>query len=249
MSITLYQNYTAISNGLTASFSATGGTAPYTYAIVNSINSAGGAINSLTGVYTAPAAYNSDPKYCFDTIKVIDANLEETTSQILIGNHLILFCDILRKGMRLSNGRVYLWDQKIFSPTDNDLFIAVSVLNSKPFGNTISYDYVTNNTVQSINMLDILSIDIISRGPAARDRKFEILMAINNQYSEQQQEYNSFRIGLLPAGSQFVNLSEVDGAAIPYRFRINLNIQYVSKIISQFDYYDDFLPVEIVSNA
>ncbi len=91
-------------------------------------------------------------------------------------------------------------------------------------------------------------IDAISRGPAARDQRANILMALKSQYSEQQQEFNSFNIGSLPANGNFVNLSHIDGAAIPYRFQISINMQYFVKLIQSVDYYDIFNQPTVITN-
>jgi hypothetical protein len=81
--------------------------------------------------------------------------------------------------------------------------------------------------MQSVNMSSILQVDIISRDSSARVRKEDVLLALQSDYSEQQQNANGFFIGKLPAGAQFTNLSSQDGAAIPYRFVISVMIQYV----------------------
>jgi hypothetical protein len=94
-----------------------------------------------------------------------------------------------------------------------------------------------------------LSIDIISRSNEALLRKEEILLALNSQYAESQQELNSFFIGTLPAGGQFVNLSYVDGAAIPYRYNISINIQYFVTTLKASPYYTDFQDPEITTQS
>jgi hypothetical protein len=96
-------------------------------------------------------------------------------------------------------------------------------------------------------MLATLSIDIISRSTQALLRKEEVLMALNSNYSEYQQEANSFYIGRLPVGAQFVNLSQIDGAAIPYRFNISINMQYFSRRIKPVDYFDEFSEVAVTT--
>lgn len=246
MPLSLIQTKTAIGIGLTSSFLAQGGTAPYTYSVLSGPNTAGGTINSSTGVYTAPSIYNSSPNKAYDTIQVTDSLANTATSRILIGNALILFCDILQTGLGLEDGRVYTWDQKIFEPKDYSMYIAVSVLYSKPFGNTTYFKHSTMQTIQSINMLDNIQIDLISRGPEARDKRAQVLMALNSQYAEQQQEFNSFFIGKLPTG--FNNLSQIDGAAIPYRFQISVNLQYFTKYIQNVDYYDTFEEPSVIVN-
>lgn len=245
--ITLSQTKTALAINLTASFLASGGTSPYTYSVLP--NGAGGTINSSTGVYTAPTVVNNGsfgpPRYLYDTIQAVDHVGAIAKSQILVGTPLLLFCDIIQNQMGLAPGRVYLWDQKIMEPSDSGLFIPVSILRCRPFGNTNSYASSSGlNSNQSVNMYAELQVDVISRDTEARDRKEEIIMALNSDYSQSQQEGNSFYIGKLPPSAQFVNLSNIDGAAIPYRFSISVAMQYfVSKTLST-QYFSTFETVQ-----
>lgn len=244
MALGLTQTVTAVAVNIPASFLATGGTAPYVYSIVP--GGAGGSINASTGAYVAPSFISANPVQAYDTIKVTDSLAATATAQILIGTPLILFCDIIQSEMNLANGRVYLWDQKIMQPTDSDLYIAVSVMSCKPFGN--SYRSSTNglNAEQFVSMYATIDIDIISRGPAARDRKEEIILALQSTYARQQQDANSFYIGKL--STNFINLSNVDGAAIPYRYKISVAMQYAVSKISTVDYFDTFTDIEYVNN-
>lgn len=227
MSVTLVQTLTAVAPNITSSFGASGGTGPYTFAVRP--GGAGGSINSSTGIYTAPPAVPSNPAQLYDTIVATDSLGATGSAQILIGDPLLLFCDIIQKGLGLPNGRVYLWDQKIMQPTDSGLYVAVSVLSCKAFGNDNSHVGSSGGMMsnQSVNMAAILQVDIMSRGSAARTQKEAVLLAINSDYAEQQQNANSFYIGKLPPGAQFNNLSAQDGAAIPYRFTISVTIQYL----------------------
>lgn len=239
MSLVLTQNYTAIGPNIIASFLGVGGQRPYSYAVVS--EGAGGVINSRTGVYTAPAIANASPTHVSDTITVTDAASATASSKILIGTPLILFCDIIQQGMGLADGRVYLWDQKLFEPKDYDLFIAIAMPSPKPFGNNTVYTSDPSGNLsqaQSVNMYAVLDIDIISRGPAARDRKEEVILALNSTYSESQQEANSFKLGKI--STNFINLSPVDAAAIPYRYRISCAMQYCVEKITPVQYFSNF---------
>lgn len=233
MSLVVTQTLTAVAPGITSAFGVSGGVAPYTWSVL--LGGAGGSVNPSTGastVYTAPAAAPSNPALAFDTVSVTDSTSGTpltASAQILVGDPLILFCDIIQTGMGLSNGRVYLWDQKIMQPNDSGLYVAVSVLSAKPYGNTNRHDFSgsNSNSNQSVNVAAQLQVDVISRGPAARLQKEGVLLAINSDYSEQQQNANGFWIAKLPPGANFVNLSEQDGAAIPYRFSIPVVVHYI----------------------
>jgi hypothetical protein len=254
--LSLTQSKTALTVNLSASFQAVGGTAPYTYSV--RANGAGGTINSSTGAYVAPALVNNGsfdaPTQIYDTIQVVDSSspvVQFATAQILVGTPLLLFADIIQNGLGLANGRVYLWDQKIFQPTDADLYIAIQVLSCKPFASINSVDGSGSgvNSNQSVNMYSQLQVDVISRDTSARDRKEEVIMALNSNYSITQQEANQFYIGKLPPGAQFVNLSLPDGAAIPYRFNIAVALQYVVSKIVAVPYFSTFSAPQINSNS
>jgi hypothetical protein len=240
--------------GRSTAIAGQGGTPPYTYSIVPS--GAGGSVvpvggGSTEAVYTAPANAPTDPRQQYVTLKVVDSLAAEATAQILIGDPLLLFCEIIQRELGLANGRVYLYNQKIMQPTDDGLYIAVGVLNCKPFGNTnrpiTSGDGLQAD--QSVNMLAQLDLNVISRSTAALMRKEEVIMALASTYAVQQQERNSFFIGKLPPGGQFVNISNVDGAAIPYRFNISVNIQYFARKVKENSYFDQFSEVEVTTES
>lgn len=249
MSLTVRQTARAVGPKVPASFMGAGGVEPYVYSV--DPGGAGGTIDASTGAYVGPTNVSSNPSQAYDTVRVTDDNGAEATAQILVGTPLVLFCEIIQRELGLANGRVYLWDQKIMQPTDNGLYVAVSVPTCKPFGNV-------NRTASSgpglvaeqwVSMQATCDLDIISRGPAARDRKEEVILALNSIYAQQQQECNSFYIGKLPYGSRFLNLSEVDGAAIPYRYRISVSLQYAFKKNSSAEFYDEFQAPQVFTNS
>jgi hypothetical protein len=240
LTLSLTQSITAVGPLIPASFLGIGGVGPYFYEVL--AGGAGGTINSSTGVYTAPASFSMDPKKNYDTVKVTDSTTATATAQILVGSPLLLFCDIIQKELSLANGRVYLWDQKIMQPTDSDLYVAVSVPRCKPFSNVnrAASNGLNLDAEQYVSMSAIIDIDVISRGPAARDRKEEVILALNSVYAQQQQETNSFYVGKISQSSGFINLSDVDGAAIPYRYKISVAMQYVFKKTKQSQSFNDF---------
>lgn len=243
--ITLKQTVYALQNGLQASFQAYGGVEPYTYIVEP--GGAGGTIDPDTGIYISPASIPEDPRLSNDTITVTDSSAETAQATISILSPLMLFCEIIQREMDLDPGRVYLWDQKIFQPKDDGVYIAVGVLTSEPFANiNKSVGASGLDEVLTANIKSTLSLDVISRGPSALYRKDELVLALNSNYSQSQQEINSFYIGKLTP--RFLNLSPVDGAAIPYRFNVTVNIQYFIKKTKGIPYFDGFTK-SIVTNS
>jgi hypothetical protein len=237
MALSLAASYTAISPNLKSSFQASSGTSPYTYSILPG-GSASGSINSSTGIYTASNLYG------VDTVLVTDSASSQATLDILVGSPVQLVCDIIQTCMGLSQGRVYLYNTKINLPTDAGLYIAVGVQSCRPFGN--SNTQYNGISTQAVNMLAVLDINIMSRSLDALNMKEQVLMAFGSNYAESQMELNSFFIAPLSVG--FVNLSHIDGSAIPYRFVITSQLQYFSSMSPSVPYMTQFQPSEIVTN-
>lgn len=238
----VHQTLTAIRHGRTASFAGADGTAPYTYEVV--AGGAGGTING-SGLYTAPSTPSDDPRRSFDTILVTDADDTEVEAVIAVLTPLELVADIIKTSMGLSNGQVFLYNQKIDIPRDERIYIAVGIGQTKVFANNSKFigDDDTFEQSQYVSMSDMVTIDIMSRGPGALNRRGELAMALGSAYSKSQQEANGIALGRVP--SNFVNLSQEDGAAIPYRFNISVTMQYSVKKVASVSYFDTFEDLEL----
>lgn len=235
----------AISPGMISYVYGSGGSAPYVYSVVP--GGAGGTVASDTGLYTAPLTIGETPAQFYDTIRVTDAGGATADTRILVGDSLILLCDIIQREMDLADGRVYIWDQKINQPKDASPYVAVAVVTCKPFSNVNKLN-ADGESEQFTNFQAQIQIDIISRGPSARTRKEEIILALNSNYAQSQQEKNSFTIGKLPPGARFINLSQGDGAAIPYRFSIGVSLLYAVTKTKVVPYIDSFSDPQIITD-
>lgn len=236
MAIVVTQSATAVRSGFGATFGGLGGIEPYSYAI--KAGGAGGLIDAVTGNYVAPGVSEIEAAKAVDTIIVTDAIGATGSATVVIGSPLFLLAEIIQVYMGLAPGRVYFWDQKIKQPKDNAVYVAVGVADSKVFGNVSQYapgDTGLNGT-QFLAVCDTVSLDIISRGAGARDRKGDLLLALNSDYSQAQQSAYSFQIARLPSG-RILNLSELDGGAIPYRFRVSVNLTYAYENTAAANYY------------
>jgi hypothetical protein len=227
MPITIKQSAFAVWQNCPVSFLGTDGTAPYTYQVI--AGGAGGVINASSGRYTAPVTVSSG----IDTIRVTDSVGGIAESEIKILHPILLTLEIIEREMGLANGRVYLFDQKINQPKDSGIYIPVMVEKIKPYANNNRND----GTSQAyITVQAQLGINIISRSNLALFKKEEVLLALNSNYSKNQQTLNSFYIA--PISTDFVNLSDLDGSAIPYRYHISTMIHYCYTKSKAFDYFD-----------
>lgn len=232
--LSLYPARAAMIPNLTLPMGALGGTPPYRYAVA----SGPGYIDHDTGLYT------SSNEMGVAEIEVLDTFDTRAVSLVQVMSPLQIMCEIIQREMELPDGRVFLWDQKVNSPTDPGLYITVGLFpNAKVIGNfREEIDAGAFGLQERVSTVfnGRVSVEIMSRDSSALDRKEEIMLALKSTYSQQQQEFNAMRIFNVP--SSFVNISQIDGAAIPYRFSIMLGLQYVvsrTKVIPYFDSFQD----------
>jgi hypothetical protein len=244
MSITIQQTKTALTPNLTASFLAAGGTAPYVYSVQG--GGAGGSINAVTGIYTAPATVNLPPNSQIDTILVTDDNGDTATATIMVGSALDMLLDVIQKFMGLDNEHIYYYNQKGFQPENDSLYIVLKIVNLKPYSNRRFPAGVNGGgevSGQTVNTAALIDVNIFSRSMEAVYRQEEVLMALKSFYSQNQQVANSFKLPSIPNG--FVDISEQDGAAILFRFVCSISVLYSKSLKQDVDYFDGVLTPEI----
>lgn len=245
MTLQIAPAYAELAAGVPRNFQWSGGTPPYQARLTGegqfSLED-----NLVAGNYVAPFPQPQDVRKQVATITVTDSLGASVEADIFICTPLQLLGRILQRELGLDEGRVYLWDQKINAPTDSGLFIAISALAPKCYSNRNYFNSETDNQEQGSSWATDVDIDIISRGPEARDRKEEVVMALASQYSVQQQELNSFSIAQIPTSIR--NLSEIDGAAIPYRFNFSVKLLYNVKKIQPAAFFDTFEDAEVLTD-
>jgi len=188
--------------------------------------------------------------------------MNKTPEQILV--------DILKTEMSLDVSRVFVGNQNLKLPADNNIFVVVAMLHEKVLGSVNStfekviasnltdnsdnpiIDNAGNNiTVEAglnafferqevVTRADI-QIDILSRNDDARLRRWEIIAALGSIYSQQKQEENSFKIFRLP--NSFVNSSQAEGGSNINRFSITiptLSWYRKDKLVTGYDYFNNF---------
>lgn len=162
---------------------------------------------------------------------------------------LKVIADILQTKLGLKAGRVMLYNQKYNIPKDDKIFIMVGEEDNDVYAASTNTMYTPDgNGYEERNDVLVRAtavIDVLSAGPEARERKHEVIMALNSIYSQQMQELNSLRIANLPVG--FVNTSDLEASQMLNRFTIKFNILYRKSNKNNVDYYDKF-KTEVVGN-
>jgi hypothetical protein len=237
----IFPDRAALAPGGKASFVAVGGTPPFTFSMLDGA----GSINPVTGMYTAPEKVPGPKDQ--PTVQIEDSTGATAYADIVVGSPLFLFCEIIRHELGLPEGRVYLYNQKLNKLSDQGLFIAVGVGFTKPYATVVRFDPAINAEVRTLRLSTTLSIDVMSKGEEALERKEEVLLALSGIYSQQVQAANGFKIAR-NAGS-FVPLNELDGSAIPYRFNLSVPFMYnVRQVKRDAEYFDTFGDTALIVN-
>lgn len=207
---------------------ASGGTAPYTFSLLSGGD--GGSIQN--GFYFAP---RHNPKG-FQKIRVTDSNGARKDLTIFILDQLQVVCSVIREYMGLQQDQVYVYNQKFIIPKDNRLYVSVGLQSSKIIGNNSVFK--NGEESQYITVQAGLSINVMSKSLQAVMLKDDVIMALRSNASQRAQYKNGIRIFAIP--TTINDVSGLDGALIPYRFNVSINIMYSIKNKESVDYYDDF---------
>lgn len=157
-------------------------------------------------------------------------------------------CNILQRQLSLSDGQIWIYNQKRDIPNDFGIYFVVNYIGQRIISN-IRKEFVAENGLmeyQSVHNLANFSVDVFSRNPRARDMRDQVLMALNSTYSQQVQESKGFQIAR--NSFQVTNTSEVEGVAELSRFSISFNVTYMSETTKSIDYYDTFSK-EVITEA
>jgi hypothetical protein len=152
--------------------------------------------------------------------------------------------DLLRAGMRLDDDHCVAYNQMIPIPPDRGIFVAVGILDSKPWAGSLSYRDASTaeepalDEIQTNNYRDVVSIHIMSQNNDARNRRDEVVFSLTGTRAAQRQEANGFLIGKLPVG--FVDSSITEGAERLNRFTVTFAVLYAKARRGAVEFFDSF---------
>jgi hypothetical protein len=155
-----------------------------------------------------------------------------------------VIADIIATEMDLDiTKQVVIYNQKYNIPTSEGLFVALSLLAPKVIGAKSEVNLL-GEEVQSAAIIEMIQIDIMSANADARLRHFEVLLALNSIYSQQQQELYNIKIARLP--STMSDASSLEGSAIMNRYVSTVLVNSViTKTKSLSGYFDSLQGPEI----
>lgn len=138
-----------------------------------------------------------------------------------------LFADLIASEMGLEPGRSQIYNQRRkIKAGDDGIFVDVALLGSRPFAVKRGYsvDPAQTDLVegQTVNVQEVVQIDVFSFDESARLRKFDVLFALTSTAAQRMCEANAMKIGRVPPS--FVDASSQEGGAILNRFVLTLNL-------------------------
>lgn len=138
---------------------------------------------------------------------------------------------------------VIIYGQNIKLFNTDKMQITVRTVSQRVWSNRnefkdITVSQQTNYTeIQDINESRFMQVDVYSRNNDARERFWEVSMALRSVYAEQQMDLYGFKIGTI-TNSQ--NTSGLDGGSDINRFTISFNVLTHQHKEKGVDYYDKF---------
>lgn len=141
--------------------------------------------------------------------------------------------------MSMPQGRVWAYNGTQNLPQDNGLFIVLSFMSRDPYANVSHYEDTQNGYIekQSVNVAEDVLISLISVNTEARDRVFEVPMALKSAFSQYTQEKNHIHISTI---GQVMDSSFVEASTRLNRFDVTCRVIRTYEQTIDIDYYDKF---------
>lgn len=134
---------------------------------------------------------------------------------------------------------VIIYSQNIKLFNTDKLQITVRTVSQRVWSNRNEVKTIEGNftEIQDINESRMMQVDVYSRNNDARDRFWEIPMALKSVYAQQQMDLYNFKIGTM---TNSTNTSGIDGGSDINRFTVTFNVLTHQTKQKTVDYYDKF---------
>lgn len=146
---------------------------------------------------------------------------------------------IIDKQLDMPKDRVWAYNGNNDLPQDAGLFIVLSYMTRTPYGNNIRYVNTENGLaeIQTINFSENILISCISQNTEARDRVYEVLLALKSSYAQYIQEKNHIH---LSTTDEILDSSFLEASSRVNRFDVRCSVMRGYDKINDVDYYDKF---------
>lgn len=138
-----------------------------------------------------------------------------------------IFCELISREMNAPLNAVQIYNQKRRLPTTKGYFVDVAIIGEKPFAvNSRQGPLYANPEIQdllstqTVNVQEMIQVDIFSYDASARLRKYDLLFALQGDSAQRMAEQYAFKIARLP--QSFIDASEVEASARLNRFALTV---------------------------
>lgn len=147
--------------------------------------------------------------------------------------------NILDTQMSMPVNRVWAYNADVDLPKDGNLFIVLRMAYRTPFSNNTRMKPTETGFEehQTMNVAEDIIISLLSKTTEARDRAYEVQMALGSTYSIQQQELNKLHISRI---GEVYDASFLEATSRLNRFDVRCRVLRSYDIINNIDYYDTF---------
>lgn len=146
----------------------------------------------------------------------------------------------------LSEEQVNIYNQKFTIPDSEGLFATLHYNGGKVFAN--NSDFQLNTIYQetiNLNVLEDLSINVMSENLEAMQMKELFVMALRSYFSEGLQEVNGFKILRI---APIQDISSVEGASRLFRYEIPFKVFAWYQNITPAEYFNAF-KFQVIANG
>lgn len=141
---------------------------------------------------------------------------------------------IIKNYMSLRDDQIWIQREKVMLPKTDTFTISIGFISLKPIGTS---SRVTADIEEvATTMAGQVVIDIYGPSFDVMTRNGEIILALCSSISKDYQTQKGFLIAQTP--SSVNDISNLDGAFIPYRFQMIFNVQFINKKSKVIEYYD-----------
>lgn len=157
-----------------------------------------------------------------------------------MASSLDIIKQILDTEMQMPEGRVWAYNADIDLPKDKNLFIILFMTSRNPISNNSKFVSTSTgmNEVQSMNVVEDIIISLVSQNTEARDRAYEVHLAMNSYFSQKLQAKNKIHISTI---GDVYDASFLEATSRLNRFDCRIRVfKAYDKIKALNDYYDKF---------
>lgn len=144
--------------------------------------------------------------------------------------------------MSLTDQQIFIYNQDFKLPETSGLFIILQYNSSANYSSTNTFipaDEGEEGAQECIATLvkEDYTINCISKNDEARQRKEEVILSLNSNFSQNRQGLYQFKLAQI--SNSFLNVSELEGAGMLNRYAINISLlAHYNKTLNT-DYYDN----------